>query len=273
LGTFLKSASSEQFKMNRKTEAFQRLLDVMDELRAKCPWDREQTFESLRNNTIEETFELVDAISEMDMPEIKKELGDLLLHVVFYAKIADEQGAFDIADVANSLCDKLIYRHPHVFADVHANTPEQVSQNWEALKQKEKDRKGGVLSGVPKSMPPLVKAYRIQEKVAAVGFDWEKKEDVWEKVKEEMAEVDAEIQSGDMEKLEGEFGDLLFVIINAARLYGVNPEAALERCNKKFIRRFNHVEARCKEQGKAIRETSLEEMDGYWCEAKKTEDK
>ena len=255
----------------KKLEAFGRLLDIMDELREKCPWDREQTFESLRNNTIEETFELVDAISEMDMPEIKKELGDLLLHVVFYSKIGDEQGQFDIADVANSLCDKLIYRHPHVFADVHANTPEKVSQNWEDLKQKEKDRKGGVLSGVPKSMPPLVKAYRIQEKVAAVGFDWEKKEDVWDKVKEEIAEVDAEIESGHMDRLESEFGDLIFALINAARLYGVNPEAALERCNKKFIRRFNHVEARCKDAGKSIREASLEEMESYWREAKKAE--
>ena len=257
--------------MNKKLEAFQRLLDIMDELREKCPWDREQTFESLRNNTIEETFELVDAISEGDMPEIKKELGDLLLHVVFYAKIADEQGEFDIADVANALCDKLVYRHPHVFADVHAHTPEKVSQNWEDLKQREKDRKGGVLSGVPKGMPPLVKAYRIQEKVAAVGFDWEKREDVWDKVKEEISEVDTEIRSGDRDKLESEFGDTLFALINAARLYGVNPEAALEKSNKKFIRRFNHVEARCKEAGKPIRDTSLQEMDRYWCEAKQTE--
>jgi XTP/dITP diphosphohydrolase len=255
----------------KKLEAFGRLLDVMDELREKCPWDREQTFESLRNNTIEETFELVDAIAERDVYNIKKELGDLLLHVVFYAKMADEQGQFDMADVADALCDKLIYRHPHVFGAVHADTPDQVSRNWEALKQKEKDRKGGVLSGVPKGMPPLVKAYRIQEKAAAAGFDWEKKEEVWEKVHEEFAEVEQEMRSGNAERLESEFGDLLFSTINAARLYGVNPEAALERCNKKFIRRFNHVEARCKEQGKALREAPLEEMEAYWQEAKKTE--
>ncbi len=258
-------------RMNEKLAAFRRLLEVMDELREKCPWDREQTFDSLRNNTIEETFELVDAISERDMGEIKKELGDLLLHVVFYAKIADEQQAFDIADVARALCDKLVYRHPHVFQDLHADTPEQVSKNWEALKQREKDRKGGVMSGVPRGMPPLVKAYRIQEKAAAVGFDWEKREDVWDKVKEEVAEVEAEMRTGDADKLESEFGDLLFSIINAARLYGVNPEAALERCNKKFIRRFNHVEARCQEQGKALREVPTAEMENYWQEAKQSE--
>ena len=258
-------------RRERQREAFGRLLDVMDELREKCPWDREQTFESLRNNTIEETFELIDAIADKDMDNIKKELGDLLLHVVFYAKMADEQQAFDMADVSNALCDKLIYRHPHVFGEVHANTPEQVSRNWEALKQKEKDRKGGVLSGVPKGMPPLVKAYRMQEKVAAVGFDWEKKEDVWAKVKEEMAEVEVEIEARDAEKLESEFGDLLFAAVNAARLYGVNPEAALEKSNKKFIRRFTHVEARCLEQGKALRDVPLAEMDGYWREAKQME--
>ncbi len=258
-------------EMREKTEAFGRLLAIMDELREKCPWDREQTFDSLRNNTIEETFELVDAIAERDMDGIKKELGDLLLHVVFYAKIADEQHEFDIADVANVLCDKLVYRHPHVFAEVNADTPDQVSKNWEALKQKEKDRKGGVLSGVPKGMPPLVKAYRVQEKAAAVGFDWEKKEDVWAKVKEEIAEVEVEMASGDAAKLQDEFGDLLFSVINAARLYGINPEAALEGCNKKFIRRFNHVEARCAAQGKTLREVPLDEMESYWSEAKSSE--
>ena len=258
-------------RMNEKLAAFRRLLEVMDELREKCPWDREQTFDSLRNNTIEETFELVDAIAERDMGEIKKELGDLLLHVVFYAKIADEQRAFDIADVAEALCDKLVYRHPHVFQDVHADTPGQVSKNWEALKQREKDRKGGVMSGVPRSMPPLVKAYRIQEKAAAVGFDWEKKEEVWAKVKEETAEVEAEMRQGASGRLEEEFGDLLFSVINAARLYGVNPEAALERCNKKFIRRFNHVEERCKAGGKALREVPPAEMEDYWNEAKEKE--
>lgn len=257
--------------MDSRLEAFNRLLDIMDELREKCPWDREQTFESLRNNTIEETFELVDAIADKDMDNIKKELGDLLLHVVFYAKIGDEHGAFNIADVANSLCDKLVYRHPHVFGEVKVDGSDQVTQNWEDLKKKEKDRKGGVLSGVPKSMPPLVKAYRIQEKAAAAGFDWEKKEDVWDKVKEEIDEIDEEIRSGDKDKLEGEFGDLLFSVINSARLYGVNPEAALERCNKKFIRRFSHMETSCREEGTELRELSLEKMEEYWNQAKRNE--
>lgn len=257
--------------MDRKLESFGRLLDVMDKLRAGCPWDREQTFESLRNNTIEEVFELVDAISENDMPNIQKELGDLLLHVVFYAKIGSEQGEFDIADVCDALCDKLIYRHPHVFADAHADDAQTVTKNWEELKQKEKDRKGGVLSGVPKGMPPLVKAYRIQEKAAAVGFDWEKKEDVWDKVKEEIAEVEAEIENADKDALEDEFGDLLFALINSARLYGVNPEAALEKCNKKFIRRFNYIEEKAGESARKIRELSLDEMESLWQQAKKQE--
>lgn len=247
------------------------MLDIMDELRAKCPWDREQTFESLRNNTIEETFELVDAVADHDMDNIKKELGDLLLHVVFYSKIGSEQGAFDIADVANGICDKLIYRHPHVFGEVQVNGAEQVTQNWEALKQKEKDRKGGVMSGVPKSMPPLVKAYRIQEKAAAVGFDWEKKEDVWDKVKEEIAEVEEEMATGNPDRMESEFGDLLFATINAARLHGVNPEAALESCNKKFLSRFNYVEERAQAEGLSLREMSLGEMEAFWNEAKRKE--
>jgi XTP/dITP diphosphohydrolase len=257
--------------LDKKKESFARLLGIMDRLREQCPWDREQTFDSLRNNTIEETFELIDAIAERDMNGIKKELGDLLLHVVFYAKIADEQGSFDIADVAEALCDKLIYRHPHVFGDVSADTPGQVSKNWEALKQREKDRKGGVLSGVPKSMPPLVKAFRMQEKAAAVGFDWERPQDVWDKVKEEIAEVETEMRSGDAGRMESEFGDLLFSIVNAARLYGINPEAALERCNRKFIRRFNHVEARCAAQGKTLKDLPLNDMESYWCEAKQSE--
>ncbi len=255
--------------MERKLRSFGRLLDVMDQLREKCPWDREQTFESLRNNTIEETFELVDAIAEKDTENIKKELGDLLLHVVFYAKIGSEEGSFDIADVADSLCEKLIYRHPHVFGETAVDGSGQVSRNWEALKEKEKDRKGGVLSGVPRSMPPLVKAYRIQEKVSAVGFDWEKKEDVWDKVKEEITEVEQEMASGDESRLQEEFGDLLFSVINAARLYGVNPEAALESCNKKFIRRFECLETGVKQQGKTIRELSPQEMENLWQEAKK----
>ncbi|MDR2935825.1 MAG: nucleoside triphosphate pyrophosphohydrolase [Rikenellaceae bacterium] len=259
---------------NEQLKAFGRLLDIMDALRTGCPWDREQTFESLRNNTIEETFELIDAVEQGDMDEIKKELGDLLLHVVFYAKIGDEQGAFDIGDVAGAICDKLVYRHPHVFGEAQADTAGQVTRNWEALKEKEKDRKGGVLSGVPKGMPPLVKACRIQEKAAAVGFDWERKEDVWDKVREELSEVETErtaSAAGDAtatSRMGEEFGDLIFAVINAARLYGVNPEQALEKCNKKFIRRFNHVEARAAGTGTPMRDLPLETLEKFWGEAK-----
>lgn len=257
--------------MDRKLEAFGRLLGVMDELREKCPWDRKQTFESLRNNTIEETFELVDAIADGDMENIKKELGDMLLHVVFYAKMGSERGAFDIADVTDALCDKLIYRHPHVFGEVSVTGSEQVVQNWEALKLKEKDRKKGVMSGVPRSKPPLVKAYRIQEKAAAVGFDWEKKEDVWDKVKEELGEAEAEMRREDADAMEDEFGDLLFAVINAARLYGVNPETALERCNRKFLSRFSRVEAKAEAENKSVRDLTLAEMEAAWEEAKTEE--
>ena len=258
--------------MRRDAEmATTRLLDVMDKLRAECPWDREQTFDSLRNNTIEETYELADAITDKNMEGIKEELGDLLLHVVFYSKLGDEAGAFDYADVANGVCDKLIYRHPHVYGDIHADTPEEVKQNWEALKLRKKKRKSGTLGGVPVSLPAMVKAFRVGEKAAAVGFDWEKREDVWAKVKEELGEVDAEIEAKNKERLTDEMGDLFFALINACRLYGIDPEGALERTNKKFIRRFNHIEQRAEEQGKTLSDMTLEEMDGYWNEAKQNE--
>ena len=238
--------------MNRHDaeKATTRLLDVMDKLRKECPWDREQTFDSLRNNTIEETYELADAITDRNMEGIKEELGDLLLHIVFYSKLADEEGAFDYTDVANAVCDKLIYRHPHVYGDIHADTPEAVKQNWEALKLRKKNRKSGTLGGVPVSLPSMVKAFRIGEKAAATGFDWEQKEDVWAKVKEELMEVDAELRAEDKEHLTDEMGDLFFALVNACRLYGIDPEAALERTNKKFISRFNHLEKRVAEQSK-----------------------
>ena len=258
--------------MRRDAEmATTRLLDVMDKLRAECPWDREQTFDSLRNNTIEETYELADAITDKNMEGIKEELGDLLLHVVFYSKLGEEQGSFNYTDVANAVCDKLIYRHPHVYGDIHADTPEQVKQNWEALKLRKKKRKSGTLGGVPVSLPAMVKAFRIGEKAAATGFDWEHKEDVWAKVKEELMEVDAELEAKDKEKLTDEMGDLFFALINACRLYGIDPEGALERTNKKFIRRFEHLEHRAEEQGKSLHDMTLEEMDGYWNEAKEIE--
>ena len=261
--------------MNRKEAelATSRLLDVMDKLRAECPWDREQTFDSLRNNTIEETYELADAITDKNMEGIKEELGDLLLHVVFYSKLGDEQGAFNYTDVANAVCDKLIYRHPLVYGDINADTPEEVKQNWEALKLRKKKRKSGTLGGVPVSLPAMVKAYRIGEKAAATGFDWEKKEDVWDKVKEELMEVDAELEAKDQERLTDEMGDLFFALINACRLYGIDPEGALERTNKKFIRRFNHVESRAEEQGRSLHDMTLAEMDALWDEAKALENK
>lgn len=252
----------------QKLKAMSRVLEVMDTLREQCPWDREQTFASLRNNTIEEVFELTEAITDGDMNGIKEELGDVLLHIVFYSKMADEQQKFDFADVCNALCDKLIYRHPHVYGDVLAETPEEVKLNWEALKLRKKARKSGLLGGVPRSLPAMVKAFRIGEKAASAGFDWEKREDVWSKVYEEVAEVEAELRADDKDKLEGEIGDLFFALINACRLYGIDPENALERTNKKFIKRFNHIENRVAEQGKMLNEVSLEEMESYWQEAK-----
>ena len=254
-----------------KSEAFLRFLNVLDTLREKCPWDAKQTNESLRANTIEEVYELTDALLDNDASNIKKELGDVLLHIGFYSKIASEKGQFDIADVCNTLTDKLIFRHPHIYGNVCADSAEEVSKNWEQIKLKEKGGNKTVLSGVPKSLPSLIKANRIQEKAANVGFDWEQKEQVWDKVKEETAEVEAEIKNGNQVNLEEEFGDLLFAIINAARLYGVNPENALEKTNRKFIRRFGYLEAKAKELGRNLKDMTLSEMDEIWNEAKSLE--
>ena len=247
-----------------KLEAFGRFLDVLDTLREKCPWDRKQTNESLRPNTIEETFELCDALMKDDKKNICKELGDVLLHVCFYAKIASETGDFDIADVCDKLTDKLIFRHPHVYGEAQADTAGQVSQNWEQIKLKEKDGNQSVLGGVPE-------AYRIQDKARNVGFDWEKKEDVWGKVREELGELQAELARGDKEKSTDEFGDFLFSVINAGRLYHINPDNALERTNRKFIRRFNYVEQHSIRQGRSLKDMTLGEMDALWNEAKEME--
>lgn len=251
-----------------KLEAFGRLLDIMDELRVKCPWDVKQTNESLRTNTIEETYELCEAIIKNDDNEIKKELGDVLLHIVFYSKIGEEKEAFDVADVCNSLCDKLIYRHPHVFGDEVTKTSGEVEQSWEQLKLEEKGGNKTVLEGVPASLPSVAKAHRIQDKARNAGFDWEQKEDVWKKVKEEITELETEINLMDSDKMEAEFGDLFFSIINAARLYKVNPDNALERTNQKFINRFNHIEHETKKAGKSLKDMTLAEMDILWNEAK-----
>jgi XTP/dITP diphosphohydrolase len=258
--------------MERKVIAFKELLDIMDELREKCPWDREQTLESLRKLTIEETYELGDAILKNDLQEVKKELGDLMLHVVFYAKIGAEKGAFDMGDVLEGINKKLIYRHPHVFSNVDVDgSSKKVEENWEALKLKEKGGNKRVLEGVPVAMPALVKANRIQEKASGVGFDWQYKEQVWDKVKEEVNELSHEIEKVDKDKIEAEFGDLFFAIVNAARLYGVDPEAALERTNLKFIKRFNYLESKTLMKGKNLHNMSLAEMDVIWEEAKKEE--
>lgn len=254
---------------DKRLKATARLLEVMNTLRRECPWDREQTFDSLRSNTIEETYELADAITDHNMEGIKEELGDLLLHVVFYSKLGEEEGAFDFGDVADALCDKLIYRHPHVYGDIHANTPDQVKENWEALKLRKKNRRSGTLGGVPRSLPAMVKAYRMGEKAAGAGFDWEQKEDVWDKVREELGEVEAEMKSGSKTDLEGEFGDLLFALVNACRLYGVDPESALERTNKKFTQRFNYMEERAAAKGHTLHEMSLGAMEELWQEAKR----
>lgn len=254
---------------DKRLKATARLLEVMNTLRRECPWDREQTFDSLRSNTIEETYELADAITDHNMEGIKEELGDLLLHVVFYSKLGEEEGAFDFGDVADALCDKLIYRHPHVYGDIHANTPDQVKENWEALKLRKKNRRSGTLGGVPRSLPAMVKAYRMGEKAAGAGFDWEQKEDVWDKVREELGEVEAEMKSGSKTDLEGEFGDLLFALVNACRLYGVDPESALERTNKKFIQRFNYMEEHAAAKGHTLHDMSLGAMEELWQEAKR----
>ena len=251
-----------------KLEAFGRLLDVLDELRVKCPWDRKQTNESLRPNTIEEVYELCDALMKDDKRNICKELGDVLLHVVFYARIGSETGDFDIKDVCDKLCDKLIFRHPHVCGEVKADTAEKVSENWEQIKLKEKDGNKSVLSGVPEALPSLIKAYRIQDKARNVGFDWEERGQVWTKVKEEIGEFENEVDKMDKEKAEAEFGDVMFSLINAARLYKINPDNALERTNQKFIRRFNYLEEHTLKEGKNLAGMSLEEMDAIWDEAK-----
>ena len=255
--------------MNTRSEqlkAFDRLLTIMDELREQCPWDKKQTMETLRHLTIEETYELGDAILDNDLEEVKKELGDILLHIVFYAKIGSETQDFDIADVANGICDKLINRHPHIYGDVKVENEEEVKQNWENIKLKE--GKKSVLEGVPNGLPSLVKANRIQDKVAGVGFDWEKPEQVFEKLKEELGELQEEVEANNPDKMESEFGDVLFSMVNYARFLKINPENALERTNKKFIKRFQYLEQKAKENGKSIKDMTLAEMDVYWEEAK-----
>lgn len=251
--------------------AFGRFLDVLDTLREQCPWDKKQTNESLRPNTIEETFELCDALMKDDTKDICKELGDVLLHVAFYARIASEKEQFDIADVCDRLVEKLRFRHPHIYGDVQAQTADEVSRNWEQIKQKEKDGNKTVLSGVPNTLPSLIKAYRIQDKARNVGFDWQERADVWDKVREELGELQVELEKEDKEKSTEEFGDFLFSLINAARLYHINPDNALEHTNQKFIRRFNYLEQKVKESGKDFKDLTLEQMDVYWNEAKALE--
>ena len=250
-----------------KLEAFGRLLDVMDELREKCPWDQNQTFETLRHLTIEETYELGDAILNNDLNEIKKELGDLLLHIVFYARLGSEESAFDIADVTNDIIEKLIYRHPHIYGDVAVSNAEEVKKNWEALKLSE--GKESVLEGVPKGLPALIKAQRMQEKAAGVGFDWNTKDQVWGKFQEELSELDDALSNGNTEAVEDEFGDVFFSLINYARFLKINPESALERTNQKFMYRFQYIEAQAKAKGTSIEKLSLNQMEAFWQEAKR----
>ena len=257
----------------QRLEAFGHLLDILDILRVECPWDKKQTNSSLRCNTIEEVYELSDALINEDAENIKKELGDVLLHIAFYSKIGDEKGQFDIADVCKGICDKLIYRHPHVFGDVSVKNSSEVEKNWEQLKLQEKGGNKTILGGVPNALPALIKAERIQDKASNAGFDWEQREDVWNKVKEEISEVEAEMAKGETNDIEGEFGDLLFSLINAARLYKVNVDNALERTNKKFIRRFNYIEQKTKDAGKKMNELNLAQMDALWDEAKSLEKK
>jgi XTP/dITP diphosphohydrolase len=253
--------------MNEKLQAFDRLLNIMDELRVKCPWDKKQTIESIRHLTIEETYELADAILDNNMDEIKKELGDLLLHIVFYARIASETNAFNITDVINSLCEKLIYRHPHVYGEVQVKDDEEVKTNWENLKIKAGSK--SILAGVPKSLPSLVKANRIQDKVRSVGFDWDERSQIWDKVKEELSELETEIANQNEKQMEAEFGDLLFSLVNAARLYNIDPDIALERTNKKFIKRFNYLEEQTIKKGQSLQDMNLAEMNEIWEKAKK----
>ncbi len=254
-----------------KLEALGRVIDTLDILRVKCPWDAKQTNESLRPNTIEEVYELCDALIKEDNPNIRKELGDVLLHILFYAKIGEEKGAFDIADVCDALNDKLVFRHPHVFGTAQVDSTDQVLRNWEELKLKEKGGNKTVLSGVPTALPAMIKAERITEKAANVGFDWEDRSQVWAKVAEEIDEFKAEAEREDLARMEAEMGDVLFAIVNAARLYGINAENALEKSNAKFISRFNHIERRAAENGRALKELTLEEMDALWNEAKRAE--
>ncbi|MBO4486881.1 MAG: nucleoside triphosphate pyrophosphohydrolase [Bacteroidaceae bacterium] len=258
-------------KREEQLQAFNRLLDVLAELRQKCPWDSVQTNQSLRCNTIEEVFELCDALAREDQKEICKELGDVLMHVCFYAMFGAEKGEFDLADVCDRLREKLIFRHPHIYGDVKAETPDAVADTWEQRKQKEKDGNRSVLAGVPAALPSLIKAYRIQDKARHVGFDWERREQVWSKVKEEISEFENEVSNMDADKAEAEFGDVLFSLINAARLYHINPDNALERTNRKFIRRFNYLEEKTLKQGRDLKQMTLEEMDAIWEEAKKGE--
>ena len=253
-------------KRSQQLSAFERLLDIMDELREQCPWDNKQTFESLRHLTIEETYELGDAILDNDLQEIKKELGDLLLHIVFYAKIGSEQNAFDIGEVANEICDKLINRHPHIYGDTKVDDADQVIKNWESIKLKE--GRNSVLEGVPKSLPALVKAFRIQEKAAGVGFEWDNAKDVLDKVKEEITEFNQEVEDQNHDKMEDEFGDVLFSLINYARYLKINPESALERTNKKFIKRFKYIEESAKNEGKVVNELTLDQMEFFWNKVK-----
>jgi len=254
--------------MDKRLEEFKRLLDIMDKLRLECPWDSKQTNDSLRTLTIEEVYELAEAVADENNDEIKKELGDILLHIVFYAKIGEENKAFDIADVIKSINEKLIYRHPHIFGDVKVKTAKDVEENWERLKLKE-GKKKTVLGGIPEALPAMIKAHRIQDKARGVGFDWDEKEQVWDKVLEEYKELMTEVKSADEEKMEAEFGDFLFSVINAARLYGINPENALEKTNKKFIKRFNYLEQHTISNGKDLKNMSLEEMNDIWEEAKR----
>jgi len=254
--------------MQKELKAFERLIEIMNELREKCPWDKKQTMESLRTLTIEETYELADAIIKNDMQELKKELGDLLLHIVFYAKIGHEKNAFDLTDVIDGINKKLIHRHPHVFGDVNVQNSKEVEENWESIKLKEKDRKKTVLSGVPDSLPALVKANRIQQKVRGVGFDWDERTQIWDKVKEELNELEHEVETEDFDKVEAEFGDLFFSLINAARLYDIDPETALERTNKKFIKRFNYLEEQTLKKGISLKDMSLDDMNKVWEKAK-----
>ncbi|MBN2891976.1 MAG: nucleoside triphosphate pyrophosphohydrolase [Bacteroidales bacterium] len=257
--------------MKEALKSFDELLQIMDELRIKCPWDKKQTFESLRNLTTEEVYELTEAIYEKDMNAIKKELGDILLHIVFYAKLGQEANAFTIKDVIDSLNQKLVYRHPHVFGKVEVQNATEVEENWEQLKLTEKDGNKSVLSGIPKTLPACVKAYRIQDKVRGVGFDWDEKEQVWDKVDEELKELKHEIAKNDQDKIEAEFGDLLFAVINAARLHGVHPEDALERTNRKFIKRFSYLEDNTMKKGMDLKKMTVEEMDVFWNKAKELE--